>query len=78
MGSRVKQARKKAKPKITQLDLAARLQLAGLSIDQSALSKLENGERPVTDIEVVALAKALRVSASWLLGETDVSPSERE
>lgn len=75
VGSHVKQARKMAKPRITQLDLVARLQLAGLSIDQSALSKLENGERPVTDIEVVALAKALRVSAAWLLRETDVSPS---
>ena len=60
-----------AKPPITQLDLVARLQLAGLSIDQSGLSKLENGQRPVTDIEVTALAKALKVSTAWLLGETE-------
>jgi transcriptional regulator with XRE-family HTH domain len=73
VGSRVRQARKIAKPRITQLDLVARLQLAGLSIDQSGLSKLENGQRPVTDIEVAALAKALRVSVAWLLGETDAS-----
>jgi transcriptional regulator with XRE-family HTH domain len=38
-------------------------------IDQSTLSKIENGQRPVTDLEVAALAKALKVSAAWLLGE---------
>jgi len=70
VGSRVRQARRTAKPRITQLDLVARLQLVGLSIDQSGLSKLENGRRPVTDIEVVALARALKVSVAWLLGET--------
>ena len=73
VGSRVRKARRTAKPRITQLDLVARLQLVGLSIDQSGLSKLENGQRPVTDIEVAALAKALRVSVAWLLGERDDS-----
>jgi transcriptional regulator with XRE-family HTH domain len=38
-------------------------------MDQSTLSKIENGQRPVTDIELVALAKALKVSSAWLLGE---------
>jgi len=67
IGSRVRQARKEAKPPITQLDLIARLQTLGMTIDQSGLSKIENGNRPVTDKEVVALAKALRVPATWLL-----------
>jgi hypothetical protein len=40
-------------------------------IDQSALSKIENNRRPVTDFEVVALAEALKVSAAWLLGQED-------
>ncbi len=71
VGLRVRQTRRIANPHITQLDLVARLQLGGLSIDQSALSKLENGQRPVTDIEVAALAKALKVSVAWLLGERD-------
>jgi transcriptional regulator with XRE-family HTH domain len=57
------------------VDLAARLQLQGLKIDQSAVSKIEQGHRPVLDLEVVALAKALKVSAAWLLGEAD-SPTE--
>jgi transcriptional regulator with XRE-family HTH domain len=67
VGSRVRQARKSAKPPITQIDLVARLQLLEMTIDQSGLSKIENGQRPVSDVEVIALAKALKVSAEWLL-----------
>ena len=71
VGSRVSRARKAVKPLITQADLVARLQLLGIMIDQPTLSKIESERRPVTDIEVVALAKALKVSVAWLLGETD-------
>ena len=71
MGQRVRQARKSAKPPITQTDLVARLQLQHMSIDQSGLSKLENGQRPVSDIEVLALSRALKVGAAWLLEGTD-------
>jgi len=70
VGARVRQARKIAKPPITQVDLVARLQLLGVVIDQSGLSKIENGQRPVSDIEVVALAEALKVSVAWLLEGT--------
>lgn len=73
VGARVRQARKIAKPPITQVDLVARLQLLGVVIDQSGLSKIENGQRPVSDIEVVALAKALKVSVEWLLEGSDAS-----
>ncbi|MFC2009719.1 helix-turn-helix domain-containing protein [Chloroflexota bacterium] len=38
-----------------------------MMIEQSALSKIEHGQRPVTDIEVVALARALKVPTAWLL-----------
>lgn len=70
VGSRVRQARRAAKPRITQRDLMARLQVLGMVIDQSGLSKIENGQRPVSDIEVVALAEALKVSVAWLLEGT--------
>ena len=69
----MRQARKTAKQPITQIDLVARLQVLGTMIDQSALSKIENGQRPVTDIEVVALAKALKISVAWLFEETESS-----
>jgi len=69
VGKRVREARKQAKPPITQEDLVARLQVLGLKVDQSTISKIEQGSRPVFDFEVVALAKALKVSPAWLLGE---------
>lgn len=71
VGTRVRQARKAAMPPITQRDLVARLQVLGMVIDQSGLSKIESGQRPVSDIEVVALAKALKVSVEWLLQGSD-------
>jgi len=69
VGSRVQQARRQAKPPVTQKDLVARLQVLGLKVDQSTISKIEQGTRPVLDFEVLALAKALKASVSWLLGE---------
>jgi hypothetical protein len=75
IGSRVRQARLKSSPRISQLDLVARLQVQGLKIEQPALSKIENGRRPVLDIEILALAQALGVSVAWLFGETDLPPS---
>ena len=71
IGARVRQARKAAKPPITQVDLVARLQVLGMMIDQSGISKIESGSRPVLDVEVVALAKALNVSVAWLFEEME-------
>jgi len=67
VGSRVRKARKKSK--VTQMELAARLQVLGIRIDRPAISKLETGSRPVTDIEVAAIAKTLKVPISWLFEE---------
>ena len=64
VGPHVRQAGINAKPKITQKELVARLQVPGIIKDQSGLSKMESGQRPVSDIGVVALAKALMVSPS--------------
>jgi len=69
VGVRVSHSRREAIPPITQGDLIARLQVLGIMLDQSTLSKIENQQRPVTDIEVVALSKALKVSTEWLLGD---------
>ena len=69
VGARVRQARKSAKPPITQMDLVARLQVLGMTLDQSGVSKIESGQRPVLDVEVVILAEALKVSVEWLLEE---------
>ena len=77
VGKRVRETRKQAKPPITQKDLVARLQVLGLKIDQSTISKIEQGTRPVLDFEVVALAKALKVSTAWLLEEANSQDTVR-
>ncbi len=69
VGTRVRLARKLAQPPVTQAELAARLQVLGFNIDQTGVSKIEQGLRVVLDIEVIALSKALEVSVTWLLGE---------
>jgi len=73
IGSRVRSFRGNQTPRLTQEALARRLQLAGLRLDRVAVSKIELGYREVTDIELAAIAKALGVSAAWLIGETDES-----
>ncbi len=70
IGERVRLTRERAKPLITQADLAARLQIKGLRLDRVTISKIETGYREVTDVETVAIAKALGVTISWLLGES--------
>ena len=71
VGARVKLARNQIKPRMTQADLAAKLQLDHWDIDRAGVAKIEIGIREVRDIELVKLAKALNVSAAWLLGEVD-------
>ena len=66
VGARVTEARKVLGMK--QVELLAKLQLAGVDMSVPALSLLEGQKRPVTDIELNALADALQVSAEWLLG----------
>jgi transcriptional regulator with XRE-family HTH domain len=68
IGERVRLARKKANPPMTQADLAARLQVQGLRIERVTISKIETGYREVTDVEAAAIAKALGASIGWLFG----------
>jgi transcriptional regulator with XRE-family HTH domain len=67
VGRRIVKARREANPRISQKDLIARLEVQGMKVDQSTLSKIEHGQRLVSDKEVVALARALKVSVAWLL-----------
>lgn len=67
VGARVTQARKARNMK--QVQLLAKLQLAGIDMSTPALSLLEGQKRPVSDIELVALADILQVSVDWLLGK---------
>ena len=69
VGHRMRIARAMKKPPMNQQELLAKLQTEGIDISQSTLSKIENGDRYVTDIELKAIAKVLDVSALWLLNE---------
>ncbi len=71
INKRIRIARAMHDPKMNQQDLLAKLQLEGINISQSMLSKIENGKRPVSDIELNAIAKVLDVNIYWLLGESD-------
>ena len=51
----------------SQAELAAKLQLENIVIEQKAISRIERGERLITDYELQAIAKVLRVSVEWLL-----------
>ena len=68
IGARVTEARLSLGLK--QVELLAKLQLAGVDMSIPALSLLEGQKRPVSDIELNALANILNVSVDWLLGRT--------
>lgn len=68
-GDRVREAR--AKRKITQADLAARLQVEGIIMERDSISRIEIGTRFVTDYELVVISQILRVSMQWLVGLED-------
>ncbi|MEG2087570.1 MAG: helix-turn-helix transcriptional regulator [Angelakisella sp.] len=56
---------------LSQQQLAAKLQLLEVSIDQQAISKIELDKRIVTDYELMCLCKVLHVKAAWLMGDLD-------
>jgi transcriptional regulator with XRE-family HTH domain len=65
IGHRVRIARRRLKPKVTQEDLAGRMAACGIDLNRSAISKIESGVRQVLDYEIKALATSLKVNPSW-------------
>lgn len=55
--------------KISQRELADRLQLVGLDLDKNAIQRIECGKRFVTDIEIIAFSKILGIGYDELLSE---------
>lgn len=66
-GNRIREAR--LRQRLSQYDLAARLQTQGILIEQDSISHIEIGTRFVADYEVKVLAKVLNVPLEWLLEE---------
>ncbi len=68
-GERIRAAR--VKKRITQEDLAARLQVEGITLERDCISRIEIGTRFVADYELKKLAQILGVSVDWLLEESE-------
>lgn len=66
IGPRIRAARLKLKPALSQSDLAARLGVAGLDVDRPTVTRIENGTRYLRDYEIAAIAKVLKVSVASL------------
>jgi len=66
-GERLHEAR--CRQRITQMELAARLQCEGVEIERDSISRIEIGTRFVTDYEIKTLSRVLGVSVDWLLSE---------
>jgi transcriptional regulator with XRE-family HTH domain len=65
IGARVTEAHENLGMK--QVELLTKLQTARIDISIPALSLVEGQKRPVSDLELNALADILKVSVDWLL-----------
>lgn len=61
-GPALKRAREQSRLKMTQVDLAELLTSMGLPIDRSAVSRIENQQRVLGDIELHYFVSALRIN----------------
>ena len=68
-GKKITQIRKNKK--LSQRKLAAKMQLLGFDVDHYFIRRVENGERFVTDIDLVIFSKALEVPISEMLSAED-------
>lgn len=66
VGAKIESQRKSINMK--QKDLLTQLQIKGIDLNASGLSKLEGQLRYVTDFELKALSEVLGVTVNWLLG----------
>lgn len=53
--------------RISQRELSDRLIVNGLDIDKNAVQRIESGQRFVTDIEIIYLAKVFNISVEELI-----------
>ena len=66
IGPRSKEARSRAG--MSQKELSEKLELMAVYTCRGSISRIENGKRAVTDIEIDAISKILNVSLDFLFG----------
>lgn len=64
-GGKIREARQKQR--LSQSDLAAKMQVCGITLERDSISRIEIGTRFVTDYELMIFAKVLKVDTDWLL-----------
>ena len=69
-GNRIAEIRKAKN--LSQRKLAIKMQLLGFDVDHYYIRRVENGERFVTDIDLVIFSKALNVPITELMPEEDL------
>lgn len=67
VGRQLQLYRKKAK--LSQKDLAARLQVMQVNMDQQMISRIERNERIVTDYELACLCMILKTTPQEMLAD---------
>lgn len=70
--------RKKQSPKVSQRQLAEKLQLYGIDLDKNAIQRIESGERFVTDIELLVFSKVLSISLDELLNPSLINKNKNK
>ena len=65
-------ARIRREKNLSQRKLAAKMQLLGFDVDHYFIRRVENGERFVTDIDLVIFARALDVPITELIADVEV------
>ncbi len=64
-GKRIQQLRKQKG--LTQDQVAAQMQIAGIQINQKAISRIESGDRVIADYELLRLSEILDTPVNRLL-----------
>ena len=67
-GEKIRMAR--LNRRMTQSDLAAQIQIQGVTMERDSISRIEIGTRFVTDYELKIFSKVLGVSMEWLTNNT--------
>lgn len=57
--------------RLSQDVLAAKMQVYGVGLGREAISRIETGDRFVTDYELAIFARVLGVSLVWLTGDLE-------
>ncbi len=66
IGAKIREARIKAG--MSQKQLSEKLELMAVYTCRGSVSRIENGKRAITDIEIDAISKILGVSLDYLFG----------